>query len=55
MNIPPRRGRDRSRRALVNEEVALAPHATPPQREPQAPLEFHIPPMPQPDFFPPMT
>ena len=39
--MPPRRGRDRLRRVLVNEEAASA-------------LKFQVPPIPQPGFFPPM-
>ena len=39
----------------MDEEVALASHVPPPQGEPQALLEFQVPPMQQPDFFPLMT
>ena len=50
--MPPRRGRSKPRRVLVDEEAASAP---PLQGELQAPQEFQVPPMPQLGFFPPMT
>ena len=39
----------------MDEETASAPLAPPPQVESQASLEFLIPPIPQPSFFPSMT
>ena len=53
--MPPRRGRGRARRVPVDNEVAFASHAPPPQGEPHFPSGFQVPHMPQLDFFPPMT
>ena len=55
MDIPPQRGRDQPRRALMDEEAALAPHIPPPQAKPQVQAKFQVPQMPQLKFFPPMT
>ena len=66
MNIPPRRGRGRSRWVSVDEvdkEVTFTSQVSQSQNEPQAPLEFEsqapqgfpTSPMPQLGFFPPMT
>ena len=66
MNIPPRRERGRSRRVSVEEidEDVTSIHQVsqsqnepqvPPEFEPQAPQGFPTSPMPQPEFFPPMT
>ena len=54
MNIPPRKGCDRPYKALTDEKAALAPHSHAPQEEPVQP-EFQVSPMPQPNFFPPIT
>ena len=45
----------RPHRAPVDEEATSAPHAPSPQGDPLVPLEFLVPPMPQVEFFPPMT
>ena len=45
-NMSPQRERGRPKRVLMDEEAASAPYAPPPQDDPQAPLEFLIPPMP---------
>ena len=54
---PPRgQGRGRPRRGQVDDEAALAPHnPPPPPPELQGQLDFQVPPMPQPGFFPSMT
>ena len=39
----------------IGREFASAPHALPPLGEPLFPPEFQVPPMSQPDLFPPMT
>ena len=55
MNIPPRRGRNRPRRALpVDEEATSTPYTPPPQEKSQVQPEFQVLPIPQPSFFPPM-
>ena len=54
MDIPPRRGRDRPQRVLVDEEVIFVPQIphsqeepqVPPSFEPQVPLGFQVSPMP---------
>ena len=53
--MSPQRGRGRPHTILMDEEAASAPHASHPQDDPQIPLEFLVPPMPQIKFFPPMT
>ena len=55
INIQPRRGCGRPRRAPTDEKVALASHALSPYEEPEAPPKFQVLPMWQPDFFPSMT
>ena len=55
MNIPPCRGCSRPRQIPTDEEAAFTPQAPHSQKGPQVPLEFEVPPMPQPDFFPPLT
>ena len=52
---PSRRGRGRPRRNPIDEEAASTPHNPQPQSKPQEQLEFQVPSMPQPGFFPPMT
>ena len=42
INLPPRRGRDRPRMTPVDEKAVSAPHALPPQGEPQASPELQI-------------
>ena len=39
----------------MDEEAVSAPHTPPPQTEPQVQSEFQVPPVPQPEFFSPMT
>ena len=53
--MPPRRGRDRFHRVLMDEEATSTLHALPLQGDFPVPLEFSIPPIPQARFFPPMT
>ena len=42
INIPPQRGRDRPRRAPVDEEDVSIPYAPHPQEVTQAQPEFHL-------------
>ena len=53
--MPPRRGRDKTRKVPVDKEVASVPYISLPQGDPQFPLEFLVSPMPQAGFFPLMT
>ena len=46
MNIRPRKGRGRPRRAPVDEKATLAPHTPALLEEPQVQLEFQFPLMP---------
>ena len=66
MNIPSRRGRGHPRRTSVeglDEEATSTPQISQSQNESQIPPGFEsqalqgfpAPPMPQPEFFPPMT
>ena len=63
MDIPPRRGCDRSQRVHVDEEATFAPQVRHLQEEPQVlsgfklqvSSGFQVPPMPQLSFFPFMT